>query len=44
MVLDFSDEEENSNTDNNLLQSINISLIEINSGVLNPNLYNKLID
>ena len=44
VVLDSSDEEENSNTDDGLLQFINISLIKINSGILNINLYNKLIN
>ena len=44
VVLDFSDEEEDSGTNDGLLQSISISLIETNSGILSLNLYNKLIN
>ena len=44
MVLDSSDEEENSNTDDGLPQSISTSSIETNGGILSPNSYNKLVD
>jgi len=44
MVLNSNNKEEDNGTNDGLLQSISISLIETNGGILNPNLYNKLID